>query len=178
MTIIRPALILFIGAALGGCAAAPKTAPEFRQSVSAGAMGHAYESFVVDRSSRAIGETFKAQADKCINVQVNRTTTVNINHGARTQSNTQFIYKPMVLRKGDRTEMHIQMQVTGNVVKMQSGPEAGYYVLVADAIPVSKNSAKVDIYYSTYRAKSLSEAVKGWAHGNNLGCPDIAGTLK
>lgn len=171
-------LVIFIAVLLGGCAAAPKSASEFRQAVSDGAMGHAHESFVVQRSANDIGKTFEAQAEKCINVQLNRRFTLSSQRYGNTESNTQFLYTPAVKRGKNHSEMTVQVHVTGNVAKLQKEPKGGYFVLLADANALEKKRSKVDVYYSVYRAKSLAAAVKGWAEGNDLTCPDVAATFK
>lgn len=52
-------------------------------------------------------------------------------------------------------------------------PENGYYLLVVDAIPISKNKTKIVFYRPSMGFDTLITAIKGWASGKNLGCPDL-----
>ena len=52
-------------------------------------------------------------------------------------------------------------------------PEKGYYLLVVDAILLGKSKTKVVFYRPSMGVDPLVTAIKGWASGKNLGCPDL-----
>ena len=52
-------------------------------------------------------------------------------------------------------------------------PEGGTYLLVADAYPLSGNRTKLQWFGPSRGHDTLIRAVKGWATGENLGCPDL-----
>jgi hypothetical protein len=82
-------------------------------------------------------------------------------------------YKPTVLVTDKKAELHVQMHHEKGVLKVSKEPEGGYYLLVADAIPVDKNTTRVVLYRPSMGYDVLIKAIKGWATGANQGCPDL-----
>lgn len=58
-------------------------------------------------------------------------------------------------------------------MKVTKEPEGGYYLLVADAYPVDKTRTRVQIFHPSMGSDVLIQAIRGWASGENLGCPDM-----
>jgi len=52
-------------------------------------------------------------------------------------------------------------------------PEKGYYLMVADATRMDANTTQIDMYRPTIGHDAVVRAVKGWATGENVGCPDM-----
>lgn len=52
-------------------------------------------------------------------------------------------------------------------------PDGGYYLLVADAQPVTQTKTRIDLYRPSMGHGVLIQAVKNWATGENIGCPDL-----
>jgi hypothetical protein len=69
-------------------------------------------------------------------------------------------------------ELHVQQHQSG-VLKVTKEPEGGYYLLVADAYPVDKSRTRVQMFGPSIGYDVLIRAIKGWASGENLGCPDM-----
>ncbi len=166
LSIVVPGLI----AALAGCGAMPLTADEFRLAVPKSFTGKV-ETFEVKRPFNAVARTFKKQAPKCLNKTVTTTSTTSGKYGPVTSTYT-VTYKPTVIVGKKKAELHVQ-QHTDNAMKVYKEPEGGYYLLVVDADPVKKNRTRVDMYRPKVGYKVLIKAVKGWATGKNVGCPDL-----
>lgn len=82
-------------------------------------------------------------------------------------------YKPTVMLSENKAELHVQKHVHGAVSIGGKEPDGGHYFLVVDAIPLGKKKTKVDFYYGTIGNGLILQAVKGWATGENPGCPDL-----
>jgi len=157
------ALIVFAS----GCVTShPQTADEFRKAVP-GSFSAKVETFKVKRPYRRVSATFRKKAKKCLNVAIKTTSRTNMSYQQYTTT-----YKPTVIVKKNRTELHVQQHID-NTVKVTKEPKGGYYLFVADAYPVSKNTTQIDLYRPAMGYKILTKAVKGWASGKNMGCPDM-----
>lgn len=164
--IMLPALAFLL--LLSGCVTHhPQTAEEFRKAVP-GAFLAEVQSYEVDRPFRKVAASFKARAPKCLDVRIK---TVS-------QSTTSYQvivtkYNPTVVVTDQRAELHLQQHHEQGVMNVTEEPEGGYYLLVVDAIPVSKNKTHIDIYGPSVGHDTLIKAIKGWADGTTRGCPDL-----
>lgn len=153
---------------LSGCVTHhPQTAEEFRRAVP-GAFMAKTETFEVNRPFREVAATFRKKAPECLEVTV-RTT-------SRTTTSHQVIvteFKPTVVVTQKRAELHVQQHHKAGVLKVTREPVGGYYLLVADAYPVDQNRTKVQMFGPSVGHGVLIRAVRGWATGENLGCPDM-----
>lgn len=160
---------LFI-ALLSGCAVMsghPQTAEEFRQAVPGAFLGEV-ESFEVNRPFSDVAGTFRKKAPECLDMTIKTT--------SRTRMSYQVIittYNPTVLVNAERAELHLQQHHEAGVLNVTKEPEGGYYLLVADAVPVGKNRTRVDLYRPSAGFDVLTRGIKGWATGDVLGCPDL-----
>ncbi len=165
---MRYVLIIALAALLfTGCVQQPLTAQEFRAAVPDAFMAEV-ETIEVNRPFAEVTKTFKQNAPKCLSV---RTKTVS-------QSSTSYQviiaqYNPTVITTPQRTELHLQRHFESGVMAVSEEPQKGYYLLVVDAIPLSKNKTKVVFYRPSMGVDPLINAIKGWASGENLGCPDL-----
>ena len=164
-------LIIPVAAALvslSGCATHhPQTAEEFRQAAPGAFMGKK-ETFEVDRSFKDVARTFQKKAPQCLNVRVKTT--------SQTTTSYQVIvtrYKPTVKVSSQRAELHVQQHHESGVLKVTKEPEGGYYLVVTDAYPVTKNKTRIVIYRPSMGFDVMIKAIKGWASGKNTGCPDM-----
>jgi hypothetical protein len=64
-----------------------------------------------------------------------------------------------------------QLHKTG-VIYPSKPPPGGVYIFVADATPQG-NRTRIQIYGPSKGYDVLHRAVRGWASGENLGCPDM-----
>jgi hypothetical protein len=158
---------LAVCAALAGCGHAPQSAEEFRKEAP-GAFLMKKETMEVARPFRDVAETFRKKAPECLRVAVRTTSS--------TSTSYQVIdaeYKPTVVITKDRAELHLQRRYTKGVVNAYAEPEGGHYILVADASPLAGNKTRVDLIAPSRGLDAVVRAVKGWATGENVGCPDM-----
>ena len=169
----RPHLFLLVSASilLGGCVSShPQNAQEFRSAVP-GAWSADFESLTVDRAFAEVAQTFARKATECLDVRIRTTSKTNMSYQVIVTK-----YNPTVRVTDDRAELHIQQDHEQGVMNVTKKPEGGYYLFVTDAQPAGPNQTKVDIYRPTMGYKHITQAIKGWASGDNLGCPDLAKT--
>ena len=165
---MRATLMIAACAALCACATkAPQTADEFRQEAP-GAFLMKKETVEVARPFRDVAETFRKRAPECLRVAVRTTSS--------TSTSYQVIdaeYKPTVIVTKERAELHLQRKYTKGVVNVYKEPEGGHYILVADAYPLPGNRTKLDLIAPSKGLDAVVRAVKNWASGENVGCPDM-----
>ena len=126
------------------------------------------ETFEVNRPFSDVDKTFHKKAPECLNVSVKTT--------SKTRQSYQVIvtdYKPTVLVTEEKAELHVQQHHAAGVLNVTEEPNGGYYLLVADAFPLDKKRTRVDIYGPSTGQDVLIKAIKGWATGENIGCPDL-----
>lgn len=146
----------------------PMNTTEFRHAAKANAMLLTTESFEVNRPYGEVARTFKEKAPECLSFRLGSATR-NMFGGS---SNPVYYAetKQAVLVSNEKAELSFQVKYKNTLT---SEPEDGSYYLVADAYRVGKNRTRVDVYRRT-KVELLVEALKGWASGENLGCPDPA----
>jgi hypothetical protein len=145
----------------------PQTADEFRQEVPGAFMGMV-EKFEVDRSYTEVGKSFQKMAPQCLDVRIKTTSQTNMSYQVIVTK-----WNPTVKITDQRAELHIQQLHEKGVLNVYEVPDKGYYTMVIDAIPVGKNSSQIVMYRSSVGNKALVKAIKGWATGKNIGCPDL-----
>ena len=158
-----PAVVFMVGCVTQH----PQTAEEFRKAVPGAAFAKT-ETFEVNRDFRDVAKTFQKRAPACLNVTVRVT--------SRTSTSYQVIvtdYKPTVIVNAQRAELHLQQHHAQGVMNVTQEPPGGYYLLVADAFPAGKKKTRVQWYGPSVGFEPLIQAVKNWASGKNLGCPDM-----
>jgi len=154
---------------LGGCVSShPQNAQEFRDAVP-GAFTAAFETFTVNRSFDDVAHTFQKKGPECLDVRIKTTSQTNMSYQVIVTK-----YNPTVHLTNERAELHIQQDHEKGVLNVTKKPEGGYYLLVADAFPVGENRTKIDVYRPKMGYKHITSAIRGWATGDNLGCPDLA----
>ena len=161
---------IILTAAVSGCGTMPKNAAEFRRMAPGSSMIKV-ERFEVDRPFRQVAKTFRQRADTCLRVRV----TTDTSGGYRSHATTfREDYLPTTRITGHRAELHVQNHIEGtNLIKVHEEPEGGYYLLVADAFPAGPNRTRIDLYRPTIGHAVLTQSVRNWATGENLGCPDL-----
>ena len=158
------ALSLFV---LAGCVSHPQTAEEFRKAVP-GASFAKVETFDVDRPFDQVAGTFKKMGPDCLSKTIKTTSQTNMSYQVIVTT-----YKPTVVVAEKKAEMHLQQHFDQGVMTVSKEPAGGYYLLVADAQPIGKNKTRVDLYRPSMGHGVIIQAVKNWATGENVGCPDL-----
>jgi len=153
---------------LTGCSLKqPQSADEFRLAAPTAFLAKK-ESYVVNRPYSKVSKAFKKQAPKCLSARI-RTE-------SRTNTSYQVIvtkYNPTVKVTKGRTELHLQQMHEQGVMHVSEVPKKGYFLMVVDAVPVSKNKTRIDYYGPSMSVDNITKAIKGWATGKNMGCPDL-----
>jgi len=160
---MKRTMVLPLAALVAACGHNPQTAEEFRQQIPTAAFGKV-QTFEAKRPFRDVTKTFQAKAPECLNVAIR-----TVERGG---SSTRTL-KPTVLANENKTELHIQQTWTGNVIVPGKVPEGGLYYIVADATPIDRGRTRVDIYGPSIGADTLVRAIRNWATGENVGCPDM-----
>ena len=148
----------------------PQTAEEFRQAVPKSRFA-TVETFEVKRPLSAVAQTFRRRAAECLNVTV-RTE----ERSSRSYQLIETEYRPTVVVGRERAELHVQRHYTKGVLTPGKTPKGGLYLLVADAFSLKGGRTRVQLYVPRIGNKPLIEAIRGWATGKNLGCPDLTKT--
>jgi len=153
---------------LSGCVGKmPQNADEFRQALPGAFMGKV-ETFDVNRPFHEVAATFQEMAPKCLDITIKTV--------SQTYMSYQVIvakYTPTVVVTDERAELHLQELHESGVLNVYKEPENGHYLLVTDAIPIDANTTKITMYRPAMGQDVLIRAIKGWATGDNVGCPDL-----
>jgi hypothetical protein len=156
---------------LAGCGIShPQSAAEFRSAV-AGAQSATKDTFEVNRPLAQVGAAFQRLASECLSRSI-RTTEHQPGVSYQVVTST---YKPTVQVSTTGAELHVQLRHRGNVITVSKEPDGGYYLLVADARPMSATKTRIDLYRPTLGHGALTQAVRSWAAGTSAACPDLAG---
>ncbi len=159
---------LLVSVLLPACAVhQPQTAAEFRE-VAPGATFGKHDSFVVNRKFDDVAASFERQAYKCLDQRIRMTESGYMHHHVVVTK-----YTPTVLVSDNTAELHLQYVHEQGVLAVAEMPEKGYYLMVADAIRMDGNNTQIDMYHPTIGHDAVVRAVKGWATGDNTGCPDM-----
>ena len=153
--------------ALSGCVSHPQTAEEFRKAVP-GAFSATVETFEVNRPFNQVANTFQKMGPNCLSKTIKTTSQTNMSYQVIVTT-----YKPTVLVTGKKAELHVQQHHEQGVVNVSKEPDGGYYLLVADAQPMTPTKTRIDLYRPSMGFGVLIQAVKNWATGENVGCPDL-----
>jgi len=160
-------IVALISVLLQACVQMPQTAEEFRKLVP-GAMMTKTDTYQVNRPMSEVAATFERLAPKCLNVTVQ-----TVSHSTTSFQNLIARYKATVVRSSERAELHVQQLYETGVLYPSKPPEGGVYLLVADAYPQPNSSTRIQLYGPSMGYEALYRAIRGWASGENLGCPDM-----
>lgn len=167
-TRIPTVLTAAAAALLAGCTLSqPLTPDEFRQAIPGAMLGKS-ETFEVNRAFSDVAKTFQDRAPACLNVAVRTTSQTTTSYQV-----IDTVYKPTVRVTPARAELHLQQHHKSGVIKVAKEPEGGYYLMVVDAYPVAAGKTRVQTFGPSIGVDVLMRAFKGWATGENLGCPDL-----
>lgn len=158
--------ILLLTTLLPACGGLPLTTGEFRQAAKNRQSFSTSESFEVKRPFADVVQTFKRKAPECLSYDIGSTRKPLI--GGSSSTHFYGRAKPTLTVSGNKAELDFQIKYENTVTK---APADGYYYLVADVVALGANRTRVDLYWRT-KVDTLARAVRGWAAGTNLGCPD------
>jgi hypothetical protein len=153
---------------LAGCGTQqPQNAEEFRQAIPGAFMGKV-ETVEVNRPFREVATTWQKKAPECLDVTVRTTSSSSTSYQVIVAA-----YKPTVVLGKERAELHLQVDYKQGVMTVGKVPEGGMYRLVADAYPLPGNRTRVQWFGPSRGMDVVVRAIKSWASGENLGCPDF-----
>ena len=165
---------LVLGAAvlLAGCqSAAPTSVPQFRSQASK------KEVFTVHRSYRAALAGIARGARKCLAVRKK----IVIEHASNWHGSTWYDDYTPTLHIGRRhSEFRLQLvtrDAKNRVVGEYSGerlPSNGWYILIADIDAAGAYRTRITALGDDTN-DNVSSALKYWAQGSSISCPDLAG---
>lgn len=171
---LKIAIAVFLGASIAGCGSLqPMNPGEFRQAIAGSSMG-TVETFEVARPHLQVVETLRKKSDECLAVATTSSGTVF--QGNMTMRETSHsVYKPTLSMAEGQMELAVQVDF-GEHTTIGQKPPGGFYILIADAVPAGAKATKVTIYRGSLgRAKEIGSAVRAWAAGTSLECPDLTG---
>jgi hypothetical protein len=156
-----------VALAIAACSPMPQTAEEFRKAVP-GAMMTKTEAYEVNRSMKEVAATFRRRAPECLKVSVR-----TVSRTSTSYQNILTEYTPTVVVNGERAELHLQQHHKTGVMYPSKPPEGGPFIIVADAYPMPGNKTRIQLYGPSKGYDVVYRAIRGWASGDNLGCPDM-----
>lgn len=165
--LLLPLIALLLN--LSGCAGTgglPKTAEDFRLSVPGSSLA-VKESFEVSRTFDEVAFTFEQKALTCLDVTIKTV--------SQADGNNQVIasnWNPTLIVTDKKAELHVQRIFEG-AEKAGNEPKNGHYVMVVDITPASIWKTRIEIYRSIQGVDFITRAVKNWAAGKDIGCPDM-----
>jgi hypothetical protein len=165
--VIKITLFSFVVVLTGCSLVQPQNAVEFRAGVP-GAFMAKVEKYEVSQPFEQVAARFQKMAPKCLDLTIKTTS----------QSTTSYQvivtdYNPTVIVGKDRAELHVQQDHLQGVMHVSEVPPGGYYLMVFDAIKVDANTTRIEYYGPSVGFESMVTAIKGWASGKNVGCPDL-----
>lgn len=170
---IKTALVFAAVATLAGCAfgPTPQTPKEFREGVAKGGLGTSHETYQVNAPYTKVAKRVMKKGAECLNKVITIQSCVN-----NSCSNTDYIFRPSFKSARRNSELSVQVKFKPDHSWYVGGPppKGGMFVAVADISPAGSNKTKVAVYgMSMGMYKYIPKAVKHWADGSNLGCPDF-----
>ena len=164
-TVLSTILILILF--LFGCASMPQTAEEFRKALPGAFMGKV-ETFEVNRSFVDVAKTFQSMGPKCLDVRVKTISDTYQSHQVIVAK-----YTPTVIVTEEKAELYVQERHEAGVLAVRKEPEKGHFLMVVDAVPLDRNRTQITMYRPSMGHDVMVKAIKGWATGENVGCPDL-----
>ncbi len=165
---IRLCSIVLLGVLLSGCGTMSATPDEMIQNVKGGGMFAQADTYDVNRPFAQVSETFRTKAPECLR----RKLRITMQQAGRASSSTVRVYTPRVIVGNNRTRLTLQEKFEGQKDLGKQPPPDGWYILVADAYPLGPNKTRVESYLNADE-KIVFGAIRSWAEGTNMGCPDL-----
>lgn len=170
MNLPHLSVLLSVALLLSGCASQPKTADQLRDNVKRNATFSSRDVFEVKKPYRQVSDTMRKKWLECLD----STATGTLHRGGNLYATQTNVYKPKVAVTAQRTELTLQHKVTSGSTQLGGPPPEGFFIIVTDVYPTDKNTTRVDVQKHTIGYQGVMKAVRHWAEGTNMGCPDLA----
>lgn len=172
---MRWVIVAFALVLTAGCASAPtpQNAAEYRDAMKQGGFGTKIETLKVERPYADVSATLAAKVDECLQVTMLKSTCYQKGNCAEREET----YTPTVFKGADKTEIHVQWKRTpwDSIFLGGPPPEDGTYIAVMDVMPSEGGVTNVTLYTASIEhLQTVPNALKSWAKGTNLGCPDLS----
>ena len=165
------ALAVAVVAVLSGCASQSKTADELRNNVGKHAAFTSRDTFEVKKPYRQVSETLRKKWLECLD----STGTSAIHRGGNTFGSQTNTYTPKAAVSDKRTELTLQHKVSGTGIKQLGGPPPeGFFIIVTDVYPADRGTSRVDVQKHMPGYDGVIKAIRRWAEGTSMACPDLA----
>lgn len=172
MTKLYTVACAYVVVLLAGCGSMPNTPDKLVQNAKDNSMFSEKEVFEVKRPIEEVAEVFKKKANECLKQTITFTSR-DSTAGLTTTHREVRLYTPRVVVSKQRTRLTLQSKTIEGSTELGDIPPDGWYMMVADAYPVSKNVTRIESYIQWPDLRAPFKAVKHWASGTNMGCPDL-----
>src|SRR5258706_13342275 len=163
--VLSPAVLRFC------CASQSKPADQLRDNVKRNVTFSIRKLFGVKNPYRRVSDTLRKKWLECLD----STATGSIHRGGNTLGTLTNIYKPKVAVTDRRTELTLQHKQTGaGVTQLGGPPPEGFFIIVTDVYPADKNTSRVDVQKHMPGYAGVMKAIRNWAEGTSMACPDPA----
>lgn len=161
-------LVVLVAALLTACAN-PRTAGEYRKMHQdhPNAPGARHEKFEVNRPMKQVAQDVKRNAEECLNV--------TMSYAERTS--TSFASGVNRIRPyANITNTSAEIYATSTAVfNGQESDAPHFFYFLLDLTPIAKGKTHAELYYSWGEPiPRTAKAVKAWATGQDVGCPNLA----
>ena len=160
-------LVFILGSLLlASCATPPKTVGEFRVAMVKRPAFTKQETHDINRDFSVVVKDLDRKSRECL--QFGYTTSTRAGSSMR---KTSTVYHPQVRVTGTgKAELVLQMEM---IPKAAGSPEGGAYIFLADLDRQASTRTRMTMYGPSFPTwQPIFDAVKGWAQGKNVKCPD------
>ncbi|MDH5388648.1 MAG: hypothetical protein OEY06_09380 [Gammaproteobacteria bacterium] len=157
---------------LTGCGSMPNTPELLVQNVKSGSMFSEKEVFEVERPLSKVSKTLKKKSTECFRQRVANTSNTG-GTGLQVQRTLVRSFTPKIVIGKKHTRLTLQSMITEGSTELGDMPKDGWYMMVVDAYKINKNKTRVETYFQQPSYLGAFSAIKHWATGSNMGCPDL-----
>jgi hypothetical protein len=168
MSRLNVIIFVLLAVLLADCGSLPKTPEILVQNANEGVVTSEKDVFEVKRPLSLVTEVFKKKAAECFQQELIRTW----KQGGLDRRQV-IAFKPKMIIGKQHTRFALQARITeGSTEPGDITPDGGNF-LVVDAYMVGRNMTRVESSYQQSSFHGAFTAVKLWATGTNMDCPDL-----
>lgn len=156
------ALAVVLVSLLSGCETIAGTPQQLISNIKKDGDSDSIQKFEVNRPLPAVSATLKNQSQRCLAVRMRIQTK---------DFSSIYTYTPQMSVGRNHSRLTLQWRVNDWFAEGEPRPN-GWYVMVVDAYSAGPNKTRLECYSGMDKPIVL-KAVRNWADGSNLGCPDL-----